>query len=329
MAYFKATSLEELKKEYRVLAKKYHPDLGGDTATMQAINAEYDKHYDEISSGNTQKFSFWNTAKDSREFIVFMVKTETGHLVGYTPSGYDFWGIHGYQTIIPDNCPNLHPGFAVMKRTMDSGLDIVKATGYNIQVDCPTIQELSATIPTDIAWWHIEDKEYAEINNQYGHFFVNLKEQKIVAKYNGDVFTMDYPRGKFPPVRNARATMSMLDVHFLAYQDCTYDEFTRYHDVNYRHQFHDAMSMRPAKNFVSQSPAVAYLVKKKAITIYESSMDFRCRYGTFNAKALIPILKNISIDDVEEAQDYLDKINSEFDEKVKNKIKKGKLKVVI
>ena len=123
--------------------------------------------------------------------------------------------------------------------------------------------------------------------------------------------------------------MSMLDVHFLAYQDCTYDEFTKYHDVNYRHQFHDAMSMRPAKNFVSQSPAVAYLVKKKAITIYESSMDFRCRYGTFNAKALIPILKNISIDDVEEAQDYLDKINSEFDEKVKNKIKKGKLKVVI
>ena len=140
---------------------------------------------------------------------------------------------------------------------------------------------------------------------------------------------MDYPRGKFPPVRNARAAMSMADVHFLAYQDCTHDEFAKYHDVNYRHQFHDAMSMRPAKNFVSQSPAVAYLVKKKAITIYESSMDFRYRYGTFNTEALIPILKNISVDDVEEAQDFLDKINSEFDEKVRNKIRKGKLKVVI
>jgi hypothetical protein len=32
---------EEIKAKYRELAKRWHPDLGGDTATMQAINAEY------------------------------------------------------------------------------------------------------------------------------------------------------------------------------------------------------------------------------------------------------------------------------------------------
>jgi curved DNA-binding protein CbpA len=34
-------TIEEVKNRYRDLAKKYHPDLGGDTVTMQFINAEY------------------------------------------------------------------------------------------------------------------------------------------------------------------------------------------------------------------------------------------------------------------------------------------------
>lgn len=42
MKYFSSiTNLEGLKAEYKKLCKIHHPDLGGDTATMQAINAEY------------------------------------------------------------------------------------------------------------------------------------------------------------------------------------------------------------------------------------------------------------------------------------------------
>ena len=33
--------IEEVKATYKKLAKQYHPDLGGDTATMQEINKEY------------------------------------------------------------------------------------------------------------------------------------------------------------------------------------------------------------------------------------------------------------------------------------------------
>jgi len=36
-------NLEGLKSEYKRLCKIHHPDLGGDTATMQRINAEYAK----------------------------------------------------------------------------------------------------------------------------------------------------------------------------------------------------------------------------------------------------------------------------------------------
>lgn len=38
-----ATSLEELKKEYRKLCFKHHPDMGGSTEAMQEINSEYEK----------------------------------------------------------------------------------------------------------------------------------------------------------------------------------------------------------------------------------------------------------------------------------------------
>lgn len=34
-------TLDEVKAQYKKLAKQYHPDLGGDTATMQEINKEY------------------------------------------------------------------------------------------------------------------------------------------------------------------------------------------------------------------------------------------------------------------------------------------------
>lgn len=34
-------TIEEVKATYKKLAKQYHPDCGGDTETMQAINTEY------------------------------------------------------------------------------------------------------------------------------------------------------------------------------------------------------------------------------------------------------------------------------------------------
>lgn len=50
--YFKnIQSIEDLKTQYKKLARQHHPDLGGDVKTMQEINAEYDrlfKQYEHI-----------------------------------------------------------------------------------------------------------------------------------------------------------------------------------------------------------------------------------------------------------------------------------------
>lgn len=65
--YFKdCTTLQEVKKKFKELALLHHPDRGGDTATMQAINAEYEsiiknKFYDFASA----------SAEDKEEFIKY------------------------------------------------------------------------------------------------------------------------------------------------------------------------------------------------------------------------------------------------------------------
>ena len=57
MSYFASIkSFDELKARYRALAMQHHPDRGGDLATMQAINAEYDALH-----------ARWNTCRASEE----------------------------------------------------------------------------------------------------------------------------------------------------------------------------------------------------------------------------------------------------------------------
>lgn len=56
MKYFtNCTTLDELKKEYRRLSMIHHPDLGGDTATMQEINAQYEEAFKILKNQHNAK----------------------------------------------------------------------------------------------------------------------------------------------------------------------------------------------------------------------------------------------------------------------------------
>jgi hypothetical protein len=59
-------TLEEVKRRYKELALIHHPDRGGDTATMQKINAEYE------SICNNPFFSFSEQSDENQaEFIKY------------------------------------------------------------------------------------------------------------------------------------------------------------------------------------------------------------------------------------------------------------------
>ena len=61
LKYFKdCNTKEECKKLYKKLAFMYHPDRGGDTETMKAINAEFDY----VMENNIFKSSKKDTKKD-------------------------------------------------------------------------------------------------------------------------------------------------------------------------------------------------------------------------------------------------------------------------
>lgn len=49
------TTLEELKGEYKKLVMIHHPDRGGDLATMQEINAEYDETFPRLKNKHKNK----------------------------------------------------------------------------------------------------------------------------------------------------------------------------------------------------------------------------------------------------------------------------------
>ena len=48
-------TVEELRKEYRQLMKKHHPDVGGNTEDAKEINSEYDRLYAILSRQEAQE----------------------------------------------------------------------------------------------------------------------------------------------------------------------------------------------------------------------------------------------------------------------------------
>lgn len=84
MKYFtNCTTLEALKKEYRRLCMVHHPDRGGDTATMAAINEEYDAVFPAI------KLAYNRTAETPTTETAQSTRSEFYTANGWKGSNYD------------------------------------------------------------------------------------------------------------------------------------------------------------------------------------------------------------------------------------------------
>ena len=66
MYFANVRTLEDLKKEYRRLAMKHHPDRGGDLETMKAINAEHDRLFNILKDQHNARADADTTGKTYR-----------------------------------------------------------------------------------------------------------------------------------------------------------------------------------------------------------------------------------------------------------------------
>ena len=77
-------TLEDLKKQYRELALKYHPDRGGSNEAMKAINSEYDElfkilkyvHRNKDGETYTAKQETSETSEQFKEIIEELMKMD-------------------------------------------------------------------------------------------------------------------------------------------------------------------------------------------------------------------------------------------------------------
>ncbi len=83
-------TLDEVKAVYKQLAKQYHPDLGGDTETMQSINKEYAfASAKTIKGENLSEEETENQIRFSEEYRQALEKII--HLDGITIELVGFW----------------------------------------------------------------------------------------------------------------------------------------------------------------------------------------------------------------------------------------------
>lgn len=81
MKYFtNIKTLDELKAAYRRLSMQHHPDCGGDTATMQEINAEHDELFELLKKQHNASADEFHqtteTPEEFREIIELLLKLE-------------------------------------------------------------------------------------------------------------------------------------------------------------------------------------------------------------------------------------------------------------
>ena len=67
--YFKnVNTLEQLRKQYKDLLKKHHPDNGGNLSDMQEINSEYDRLFKVLKNRHESKAADNNESNTKTDF---------------------------------------------------------------------------------------------------------------------------------------------------------------------------------------------------------------------------------------------------------------------
>ncbi|MCM1230147.1 MAG: DnaJ domain-containing protein [Ruminococcus flavefaciens] len=122
------------------------------------------------------------------------------------------------------------------------------------------------------------------------------------------------------------------DFPYMVYQNCTLNEFLKYHDVDYVPQYRELLPMRevqPGWLYQCPDPIIDYFHRKRILRFWCSNRNFKMMYGTFVRRELEQNMELMSVEDAEIIQDYLDTINENFDVEIKKMLKSGRIHLKI
>lgn len=364
-AWFKdGLNEEELKKEYRRLAKKYHPDINHDPDAeekMKEINEQFDLYY---SNQRVREYVWVDTARAKKEaqkvratLLVWLLrdKMNPGKFFSQVERQvyrWWFWADISYLKAIT-NDDKEWDGFR-------GGLAYCSYGQPNSDGEV-FLKKLPAKIsPADdyeMYWYnrdHFGDSRYAEyylIKCRFGTFwaeptdhgkgyifyvkcelpeeFLHIGDVDEEKKYSARSIETVYVSKHWIKEAEITDKCTGLDFTFRLFQGITYDEFCQYYDVNTVPQYANEVGVEQIKKdfWFVDDPMVAYYANRGLIKIFKSKRNFRIKFGFFDQYELKQQAHLLGPDDADLIQDYLDKINAEFDEHQKSLIKKGKIKI--
>lgn len=354
------TDKNAVKKKYRELAKKYHPDIPGNREKfpnceeiIKIINNEMDL----ITSGRicSNPFSKYEAPKN---------ESVNKHVIRAI---YVIWDNRNKRYVAPCygdilDLSNWERGcglFVVEIRKYRSFpfVDVITKVFDDANFDIPEFSEIADFYIDRIrdsfefeSWDDMLNLEYHYVQTNRGEFLYRLRS---FERYNPvpypiknreiELLTKVCIPGKQPHLETLDIQLSNLgkveyeevvslrDIVYQSLWGYTYDEFNECYSVAAPEIFSKFyMRMRPTKDHTiphDVDPLIYYWISIGAITIIECPEHKNIRYGVLNMKKLGT--RKVSIEDLDTAQDYLDRLNDECVDTVRRMIKKGTIKLLI
>lgn len=376
MKWFKdGLTKDELNKEYRALALKYHPDVSKEPDAeekMKEINAEYDKYFVVIhyaSTGynaNDIRETYSKARKERSVIFVFLRRDKK-----FDGNSWFTFNSCGKIHSTGPSWDNFHGGFALCKLTQEISTnyyfrDFDRGNVRDQEVEklpasitCPTYADMYfgtlygefASESTQLATLEGEGEraelykynQYALVSTkQYGDVWISFSRIYNSFDRGRDVrYAYMMVNGRLMRARFGLDAKNFsfverwrgMDFGYLAFQDCTAEEFANTHDVDFVHPLADAVECRKLTSCSNllwiHEPIVEHYARLGIVQFYGSSRNFKLRYGTFSKEALEEHLHDIGIEEAEVIQDFLDKLNGEFDDAVRGMIKKGRIHIKV
>lgn len=321
MQYFKDDlNEEELKKEYRKLAKEYHPDVNKNPNANE-IMAEINRQFDEYFTNQAlREYSWVDTMRQKREankvratLLVYLRRDKDNPGTWFThveERYYYFWFLSTRSRFTAVTIPNdkswdnFRGGFAYCSYDQPDEYDRVRLTKLPATITPANEKEL---------YWYLKDhwgdtafEHFSLLRTRFGDFwardtdsnkgyvfYVKVELPKKYMELESGSLDIDGPE-KYTArsidtvfVNNRWIQEAKLiddcdgkDFRYRLFLECTAQEFNETHDVDYVPQFSEAMNVKPI------SDSDLYFIKDPMVWYYAKHgiVCFYCARDNFRIR---------------------------------------------